>query len=96
MKVPEQLLICLVGLVEVLREHGVHRGRNLTLLLINLIKEAIATVLQPDDLVDLRELLQIRTIDGLLFGVVALIQHVRVVDISTTQNFHLIYLLLAF
>ena len=94
-EVPEELLICLIGCVEVFSVCLIHRGRNLTLLLIDLFEEAVPTVMQLDDSVNLLELPHVRIIDGLLLGVIALVEHVGVVDIGTPQYSHLINLLLA-
>ena len=72
-EVPEELLISLIGCVEVFGVCGIHRGRNLTLLLVYLFKETITTIVQLDYPINLLELLHIGITDGLLFGVIALV-----------------------
>ena len=94
-EVPKELLISLIGCVEVFGVCGIHRGRNLTLLLVNLFKEAITAIVQLDDPIDLLELLHVGIGDGLLSSVIALVEHIRVVDLGTPQYSHLVNLLLA-
>ena len=93
-EVPEELLISLIGCVE-LGVCGIQRGRNLTLLLVNLFEEAITAIVQLDDPIDLLELLHVGIGDGLLSSVIALVEHIRVVDLGTPQYSHLVNLLLA-
>lgn len=72
-EVSEELLIGLVSCVEVFGVCGIHRGRDLTLLLVNLVQEAIAAIVQLDYPINLLELLHVGISDGLLSSVVALV-----------------------
>lgn len=63
--------------------------------LVELIQEAISTILQSNDLLGL-ELPQVVLVAGFLRRVVALIHHVRVVHAIRPDNFDLIHFLLLF
>ena len=94
-EVSEKLLISLISCVKVLGVGGIHRGRDLALLLINLFKEAITTVVQLDYPINLPELLHVGISSSLLSSVIAFVHHIRVVDFSTPQYSYLVKLLLA-
>lgn len=80
LKVPEQLLISLVGCVgSVMASREGAKGSRL--LLVDLGKEAIPTIFQSDHLLRL-EGIHIMFVAGFLLGVIALIHHVRMVHIA--------------
>ena len=92
LKVAEELLIRLVSGIQFGRPDPLG-GRWPAQLLINLVQEAIAAVLQLDDLLGLK-LLDVVLVAGLLQRVVALIHHVRVIDTGRANHAHLVLLLL--
>ena len=71
-EVPEELLVGLISSVE-FGVCGIQRGRNLTLLLVNLFEEAITTIVKLDYPIDLLELLHVSIGDGLLSSVIAFV-----------------------
>ena len=76
LQISEQLLVSLVGGIEILLASPGSAGlRAAHTLLINLIKEAASSILQLNHLLSL-ELLQVGLVRRLLFGMVALVHHI--------------------
>ena len=90
LKVAEELLVRLICRIQICPGLGGHRPAQL---LVNLVQEAIPTVLQLDDLLGL-ELLNVILVARLLERMVALVHHVRVIHAGRANHAHLVLLFL--
>ena len=90
-KIAQQLLICVVLCVQL---RVCIRALRVVLVFIDLVKEAVASILELDDLLWLQAL-HVVFVVGLLLRMVALVEHVGVVDaLPAAQHLNLVQLLL--